>query len=208
MVRERASVGLAQPVSAADFCYDAIDQIVAHTLDPHTTLVTLTVLAKGLRSDVAEWDIQEHRPTLLYNYWTSFEGKTRQDVLGIGELYHPFRLLRHRRVQGQWQVLVQWLGYTDEGEDVSWEPAAKIRADAPDVLMDYCRYVKDDGVNAALLGPMARMEAYSEVKNQAEEIRSQAAALTIARRPAKRIGDSVAEPAKSPIKKYRRCKSS
>ncbi|KAI3527512.1 hypothetical protein CABS02_15352 [Colletotrichum abscissum] len=173
MVRERASVGLAQPESAADFYYGAIDQIVAHTLDPNTTLVTLTVLAKGLRSDVAEWDIQEHRPTLLYNYWTSFEGKT---------------------------LLVQWLGYTDEGEDVSWEPAAKIRADAPDVLMDYCRYVKDDGVNAALLGPMARMEAYSEVKNQAEEIRSQAAALTIARRPAKRIGDSVAEPAKSPIK--------
>ncbi|KAK1483556.1 hypothetical protein CABS01_17227 [Colletotrichum abscissum] len=84
----------------ADFYYDAIDQIVAHTLDPHTTLVTLTVLAKGLCSDVAEWDIQEHRLTLLYNYWTSFEGKTRQDVLGIGELYHPFRLLQHRRVQG------------------------------------------------------------------------------------------------------------
>ncbi|KXH63019.1 hypothetical protein CNYM01_10829 [Colletotrichum nymphaeae SA-01] len=70
--------------------------------------------------------------------------------------------------------------------------------------MDYCRYVKDHGENAALLGTIARMEANSEVKNQAGEIRSQAAALTIARRSAKRIGDSVTEPAKSPIKKYRR----
>ncbi|KAK1659793.1 hypothetical protein BDP55DRAFT_331530 [Colletotrichum godetiae] len=139
----------------------------------------------------------EHRPTLLYNYWTSFRGKTRQDVLGIGELYHPFRLLQHRHVGGQWQVLVQWLGYTDEGEDVSWEPAAKIRADAPDVLMDYCRYVKDDGENAALLGPIARMEANSEVKNQA-------AALATARRPAKRRRDSVIEQAMPPINRCRR----
>ncbi|KAL0934660.1 chromo domain-containing protein [Colletotrichum truncatum] len=141
-------------LSEQDFPYETIKKVVGHTLDPETALVTLIVLAKTNRIDISEWDIQEHLPALLYEYWASFKGKTRQDVLGIGELYHPFRIIKHRRVRGQWQVLVQWLGYSDEGEDVSWEPANKIRVDAPDVLIDYCGYVDDENVKAALLGPL------------------------------------------------------
>ncbi|KAJ0164155.1 hypothetical protein CTA2_1630 [Colletotrichum tanaceti] len=144
----------------ADLRYDAIKKIVSHSLDPNTALVTLTVLVKGTREDIhiSEWDVQEHRPALLFDYWASFKGRTRQDVLAIGELYHPYRFLRHRRVRGQWQVLVQWLGYSEEGEDVSWEPAVKMRVDAPDVMTDYCGYVDDDSAKAALLGPMPRAE--------------------------------------------------
>ncbi|EXF73502.1 hypothetical protein CFIO01_12687 [Colletotrichum fioriniae PJ7] len=182
-----------------DIPYDAISKIVAHTLDPDTALVTLTVLAKGSRLDVSEWDVQEHRPTLLCDYWASFPGKTRQDVLGIGELYHPFRLLRHRRVRGQWQVLVQWLGYTSEGEDVSWEPVVKMRADALDVLADYCGYVNDESVNASLLGPMARGDANGEVEGQ-----PQVTTPAAARHSAKRKRDSLVEPSEIPSEKRRR----
>ncbi|KAK7438724.1 hypothetical protein Landi51_11572 [Colletotrichum acutatum] len=176
----------------------------AHTLDPDTALVTLTVLAKGSRLDVSEWDVQEHRPTLLCDYWANFPGKTRQDVLGIGELYHPFRLLRHRRVRGQWQVLVQWLGYTSEGEDLSWEPVAKMRADAPDVLTDYCGYVNDESVNAALLGPMARGDANGEEKGQSSETKPQVTTPAAARSSVKRKRDSLVEPSEMPSEKRRR----
>ncbi|KAL2873825.1 hypothetical protein SGCOL_010973 [Colletotrichum sp. CLE4] len=187
-----------------DLPYDAISKIVTHTLDPDTALVSLTVLAKGSRLDVSEWDVQEHRPTLLYDYWTSFRGKTRQDILGIGELYHPFRLLRHRRVRGQWQVLVQWLGYTNEGEDVSWEPVVKMRADAPDVLTDYCGYVNDESVNAALLGPMARGDANSEVEALSNETKPQVTTPAAARQSANRKRDSLVEQPEIPSEKRRR----
>ncbi|OHF00190.1 hypothetical protein CORC01_04598 [Colletotrichum orchidophilum] len=199
MPRGRPSSKLAQQ----DFPYVAISKIVAHTLDPDTALVTLTVLVKGSRLDVSEWDVQEHRPTLLYDYWASFRGKTRQDVLGIGELYHPFRLLRHRRVRGQWQVLVQWLGYTNEGEDVSWEPAVKMRADAPDVLTDYCGYVNDESVDAALLGPMARAEGNGDVE-ESNETKPLVATPASARHSAKRKRDSLVEQPEIPSEKRRR----
>ncbi|KAK1703152.1 hypothetical protein CaCOL14_011995 [Colletotrichum acutatum] len=200
MPRGRPSSKLAKQ----DIPYDAISKIVAHTLDPDTALVTLTVLAKGSRLDVSEWDVQEHRPTLLCDYWANFPGKTRQDVLGIGELYHPFRLLRHRRVRGQWQVLVQWLGYTSEGEDLSWEPVAKMRADAPDVLTDYCGYVNDESVNAALLGPMARGDANGEEKGQSSETKPQVTTPAAARSSVKRKRDSLVEPSEMPSEKRRR----
>ncbi|OHW98998.1 chromo domain-containing protein [Colletotrichum incanum] len=176
-----------------DFPYDAIKKIVAHSLDPDTALVTFTVLVKGAREDLSEWDVQEHRPTLLYDYWASFKGRTRRDVLAIGELYHPFRFLRHRRVRGQWQVLVQWLGYSDEGEDVSWEPAAKMRIDAPGVMSDYCGYVDDESAKSALLGPMARTDNNEDDGLEKEDAKPSVGTPAPTRQTSKRKRESLAE---------------
>ncbi|KAK2767213.1 chromo domain-containing protein [Colletotrichum kahawae] len=190
-------------LSEQDFPYETIKKIVGHTIDPETALVTLIALSKGNRIDVSEWDIQEHLPGLLYEYWASFKGQTRQDVLKIGELYHPYRLLKHRRVRGQWQVLVQWLGYSAEGEDVSWEPANKIRVDAPDVLIDYCGYVDDDNVKAALLGHLRMEESAAE----AQEVKPAVDAVaTPAKLSAKRKRESLAEQSEAMSDKRRRCK--
>ncbi|WQF80933.1 Putative chromo/chromo shadow domain, Chromo-like domain superfamily protein [Colletotrichum destructivum] len=192
-------------VEKEDLRYDAIKKIVSHSLDPDTALVTLTVLVKGTREDISEWDVQEHRPSLLFDYWASFKGRTRQDVLGIGELYHPYRFLRHRRVRGQWQVLVQWLGYSEEGEDVSWEPAVKMRVDAPDVMTDYCGYVDDDSAKAALLGPMPQAEdnvhaalAKAGVKSAAEN------PMSATKQTTKRKRDSLNDQPQSVADKRRR----
>ncbi|KAK1964007.1 hypothetical protein LY78DRAFT_748703 [Colletotrichum sublineola] len=175
-----------------DFPYGDIKKIAAHSLDPDTALVTLTVLVKGTREDISEWDIQEHRPALLAEYWASFRGRTRQDVLGIGELYHPFRFLRHRRVRGQWQVLVQWLGYSDEGEDVSWEPAVKMRKDAPGVMADYCRYVDDESVKAALLGPTAPAGDNGDLESGKEDSKPSVGTPVPAKQITKRKRESLA----------------
>ncbi|GKT66302.1 chromo domain-containing protein [Colletotrichum tofieldiae] len=184
---------LPSKLAEQDFPYDAIKKIVAHALDPDTALVTFTVLVKGAREDVSEWDIQEHRPNLLYEYWASFKGRTRQDVLAIGELYHPFRFMRHRRVRGQWQVLVQWLGYSDEGEDVSWEPAVKMRIDAPDVMTDYCGYVDDESAKAALLGPTARADNNEDVRLEKEDAKPSVGTPAPTRQITKRKRESLAE---------------
>ncbi|WQF77049.1 Putative chromo/chromo shadow domain, Chromo-like domain superfamily protein [Colletotrichum destructivum] len=178
---------------SAHFPYDTIEKIVAHSLDPDTALVTLTVLVKGARKDISEWDVQEHRPTLLYDYWASFKGRTRQDVLGIGELYHPFRFRRHRRVRGQWQVLVQWLGYSDEGEDVSWEPAVKMRIDAPGVMTDYCGYVDDESTKAALLGLMARAENNEDVELEKQDVKASIGTPAPSKQATKRKRENLAE---------------
>ncbi|TDZ61883.1 hypothetical protein CTRI78_v004012 [Colletotrichum trifolii] len=176
-----------------DFPYDTIEKIVAHSLDPDTALVTLSVLVTGARKDISEWDVQEHRPTLLYDYWASFKGRTRQEVLGVGELYHPFRFRRHRRVRGQWQVLVQWLGYSDEGEDVSWEPAVKMRIDAPGVMTDYCGYVDDESMKAALLGLMARAENNEDVELEKEDVKASIGTPAPSKQATKRKRESLAE---------------
>ncbi|OLN87610.1 hypothetical protein CCHL11_10100 [Colletotrichum chlorophyti] len=184
--------------------YDAIKKIAAHTLDPETALVTLTVLVKGAREEVSEWDLQENRPALLYEYWAGFNGKTRQDVLGIGDLYHPYRLLRHRRVRGQWQVLVQWLGYSDEGEDVSWEPAVKVRTDAPDILADYCAHLDDQSVKAALLGPLARSEEAQTQADEPEDVKPAVATPASAKQTNKRKRESLTEQPEHMAEKRRR----
>lgn len=188
----------------AEIPYDAIKKIVTHSLDPETALVTLTVLVKGAREVLSEWDVQEHRSALLYDYWASFNGKTRQDILGIGELYHPFRVLRHRRVRGQWQVLVQWLGYSNEGEDVSWEPAVKIRADALDVLTDYCGHLDDENAKAALLGPTAQGNEAAGVteENEAKPVATPASA----KQSGKRKRESLVQQTEPASDKRRRCK--
>ncbi|KAK1975285.1 hypothetical protein LZ30DRAFT_738049 [Colletotrichum cereale] len=189
MPRGRSLARLAEQ----DFPYDAIKKILAHSLDPDTALVTFTVLVKGAREDISEWDVQEHRPTLLSDYWASFRGKTRQDVLGIGELYHPFRFLRHRLVRGQWQVLVQWLGYSSEGEDVSWEPAVKMRIDAPGVMTDYCGYVTDENAKAALLGPLALAHNEGDLEPSKEDSKPSIGTPVPARQTTKRKRESLAE---------------
>ncbi|KAK1994140.1 hypothetical protein LX36DRAFT_660873 [Colletotrichum falcatum] len=183
---------LAKPAEQ-DFPYDAIKKIIAHSLDPDTALVTLTVLVKGGREDISEWDVQEHRPALLSDYWTSFKGRTRQDVLGIGELYHPFRFLRHRHVRGQWQVLVQWLGYSSEGEDVSWEPAVKMRIDAPGVMADYCGYLDDESAKAALLGPLALADDNRDLKSSKDDSKPSMGTPVPARQTTKRKRESLAK---------------
>ncbi|KAF9878339.1 hypothetical protein CkaCkLH20_04377 [Colletotrichum karsti] len=185
-------------LSEQDFPYDTVKKIVGYSLDLDTNLVTLTVLSKNNRVEVSEWDIQEHLPDLLYNYWASFKGKTRQDVLGIGELYHPYRCLKHRRVRGQWQVLVQWLGYSAEGDDVSWEPVDKTRLDAPDVLIDYCNYVDDENTKAALLGFLRTDEVAEEAKPVVET------ANTPAKQSAKRKRESLADQSEIASDKRRR----
>ncbi|KAF6789708.1 chromo domain-containing protein [Colletotrichum sojae] len=193
--------------SEQDFPYGSIKKIVNHSLDPQSRLVTLTVsLTASKEHQISEWDAQEFRPELLQSYWDSFAGKTRQDVLGIGELYHPFRILRHRRVRGQWQVLVQWLGYSAAGEDVSWEPASKLRHDAPDVVVDYIKYVEDEGARAALLGPLAAPEAGKEEKGDKEKAKPAAEAVTTPApvKSAKRKRESVVGEAEPVSDKRRR----
>ncbi|EFQ33124.1 hypothetical protein CGRA01v4_13226 [Colletotrichum graminicola] len=184
---------LAKLAEQADFPYDAIKKILAHSLDPDTALVTLTVLVKGAREDISEWDVQEHRPALLFDYWASFKGRTRQDVLGIGELYHPFKFLRHRRVRGQWQVLVQWLGYSTEGEDASWEPVIKMRTDGPGVLADYCGYVDDESTKAALLGPIALTDGTGDLVSANEDSKPSVRTPVPTKQTTKRKRGSLAE---------------
>ncbi|KAK1566224.1 uncharacterized protein LY79DRAFT_529208 [Colletotrichum navitas] len=195
---------LAKLAEQADFPYDAIKKILGHSFNPDTALVTLTVLVKGAHEDISEWDVQEHRPALLFDYWASFRGKTRQDVLGIGELYHPFRFLRHRRVRGQWQVLVQWLGYSTEGEDVSWEPAIKMRTDAPGVMTDYCGYVDDESTKAALLGPMALRDGNGDLVSGTEDSKPSVGTPVPTKQTTKRKRESMAEQSEPVSDKRRR----
>ncbi|KAK2027530.1 hypothetical protein LX32DRAFT_653816 [Colletotrichum zoysiae] len=187
-----------------DFPYDAIKKIIGHSLDPDTALVTLTVLVKGAREDISEWDVQEHRPALLSEYWASFGGRTRQDVLGIGELYHPFRFLRHRRVRGQWQVLVQWLGYSTEGEDVSWEPAVKMRIDAPGVMTDYCGYIDDESAKSALLGPTVLTDHSGDPGSGKQDSKPSVGTPVPAKQTTKRKRESLAEQSEPVSDKRRR----
>ncbi|TEA19144.1 hypothetical protein C8034_v010451 [Colletotrichum sidae] len=194
--------------SERDFPYDSIRKILSHAIDVNTALVTLTVLAKSnIRAELSEWDIQEHQPALLAQYWASFKPKTRQDVLGIGELYYPFRILRHRRVRGQWQALVQWLGYSLDNEDVSWEPASKLRHDAPDVMLDYIPYVDDEIAKAALLGPLAPVDG-EEDEDKEEQEDAKPAPVAVATTPAakpngKRKRESLADGEQSTDKRRR-----
>ncbi|WQF90341.1 hypothetical protein CDEST_15355 [Colletotrichum destructivum] len=153
--------------------YDAIKEIASHPLDPDTALVTLTVLVKGSREDISEWDIQEHRPTLLFDYWASFKGRTQQDVLGIGDLYHPYRLLQHRCVRGQWQVLVQWLGTRRKGNITAstTKQTTKRKRDSltghPKSVSDRRRRSSRHDSIPAIKSPIPKPSPFKKVQSQA-----------------------------------------
>ncbi|KAF5227940.1 hypothetical protein FANTH_14638 [Fusarium anthophilum] len=91
--------------------------LTGHELDEKTFTVEFDV--KWAKEP--EWRLQEDIPELVFAYWKGKGG--REKATGFTS-YHVFRILRGP-VGGKY--LVQWVGFPDFEDEVTWEEESKLR---------------------------------------------------------------------------------
>ncbi|KAI0970402.1 hypothetical protein F4678DRAFT_473256 [Xylaria arbuscula] len=101
----------------------------------------------------AEDEIRQNAAETLYSYWKAQGG--RQSVLfhkpkhPLDEMYHVFKVLRHKKRRQGFQLEVQWVGHSTEPHETTMEPETKIQSIAPALLDQYWGRV---GGRASYLG--------------------------------------------------------
>lgn len=118
--------------------------------------------------------VHRHDEGQVLAYWDKHGG--RYEATGLEE-YHVLRILAHhpptsKPPSGQYKV--QWVGYSSDPEDVTWEFKSKIRKIAPD---------------AAELYEKSRVRIKNDVKAIAKAQKS------------KVVGKAIAKPVSKPVRK-------
>jgi hypothetical protein len=127
---------------------DAIHEVKAllehRVADEQKGVIVFLVHWAGETEEEATWEpeeeIQKGASEMLYDYWKAKGGRghvlfTRENVI---ERYRPFVLLRHeKRTRGGFHFEVQWVGYSSEPVDTTWEPELKLKKIAPALLDEY-----------------------------------------------------------------------
>ncbi|KAE9568056.1 hypothetical protein CGMCC3_g15865 [Colletotrichum fructicola] len=133
---------LVTSVAEADPDADFSDAaILDHNLDSETNRVTFDWKRAGVRERlvIAEVHAQLISQSKILDYWRKVHrmtGQVREEALRC-ELYHVFKILDHRRRRERSFLLVQWVGYSDDPGDTTWEPLGKIEEVAPVDVQEY-----------------------------------------------------------------------
>ncbi|KAJ0296731.1 hypothetical protein Brms1b_013686 [Colletotrichum noveboracense] len=134
---------LVTSVAEADPDADFSDAaILDHNLDSETNRVTFDWKRAGVREQlvIAEVHAQLINQRKILDYWRQVHlmtGQVREEALRC-ELYHVFKILDHRRRRRRRSfLLVQWVGYSDDPGDTTWEPLGKIEKVAPVDVQEY-----------------------------------------------------------------------
>ncbi|KFA81767.1 hypothetical protein S40288_09637 [Stachybotrys chartarum IBT 40288] len=117
-----------------------IDKIVGHRHnadDPTLLDVRVSWKSDDPAGDFTwetEANVQEDAPDALFRYWRTFKGG-RSSVLKDPDMWHVFRVEKHRIIQGTNDVMLQvaWVGSTQR----SWEPEAAVAGYAKEHLDEY-----------------------------------------------------------------------
>ncbi|KAJ3562151.1 hypothetical protein NPX13_g8671 [Xylaria arbuscula] len=84
---------------------------------------------------------EQNAAETLYSYWKAQGG--RQSVLfhkpkhPLDEMYHVFKVLRHKKRHQGFQLEVQWVGHSTKPHETTMEPETKIQSIAPALLDQY-----------------------------------------------------------------------
>ncbi|KAI0129782.1 hypothetical protein BJ170DRAFT_287811 [Xylariales sp. AK1849] len=88
-----------------------------------------------------EEEIQRGAAETLYNYWKQQGGRTETLFLEgknpSPEVYHVFKILRHKKEKTVFEFEVQWVGYPATPGSTSWETEAKMKKIALEMLDEY-----------------------------------------------------------------------
>ncbi|KAJ0338232.1 hypothetical protein COL154_012509 [Colletotrichum chrysophilum] len=132
-------------VPEADAETDFPDAVILdHYLNPETYRVTFDWKRVGVREQlvIPEVHAQLIDQNKVLDYWHQVYLTTRQvrEQALRCEFYHVFQILDHRRLGRGTRsgfLLVQWVGYSDDPEEATWEPITKIDRVAPLDVRDY-----------------------------------------------------------------------
>ena len=121
-----------------------IKSILKHR-NSHTERGTFELLIHwaGEKAEEATWEpeeeIQRGAAEMLYDYWSTQGGRARAILESkLPDIYRVFEVLAHeRKHRGGFQLLVQWVGYSDKPSDTTWEPEPKLKRIAPGALQEY-----------------------------------------------------------------------
>ncbi|EXK80505.1 hypothetical protein FOQG_14999 [Fusarium oxysporum f. sp. raphani 54005] len=100
-----------------------VDRLIGHELDEKTSTVKFVVMwVNGKTTKEPEWILQEDIPTLVYEYWEKLGGRKAATRFTSD---HVFRILGVNDKTKKYHV--QWVGYPDSDEWMTWEDEPKLR---------------------------------------------------------------------------------
>ncbi|KAF5242735.1 hypothetical protein FANTH_8534 [Fusarium anthophilum] len=102
-----------------------VSRLIGHELDKKTSTVKFVVeWVNGKTTKEPEWILQEDIPTLVYEYWERKGG--RANVTGFTS-DHVFRIRSVVPTRRKKKYRVQWVGYPDSTDLMTWEDEPTLR---------------------------------------------------------------------------------